>query len=371
MSTATHDHTGHDHPSGDADLRFAVNPYRDWVDKEGIPLAEGFAVNLMETPVGRWERYGANGSVVNVAGRGDFLDLWLIEVPPASETTPVHHLFETVVYVISGHGSTLIDAGGRKHSFEWGPHSMFAIPLNASYQFFNGTGNEPARLAMTTQFPLVMNVFRNDRFIFETDFEFTERYGTDESFQGKGRMVHDTTSDLYKDFWETNFVPDLSAFNELTPLEWRGKASNSIMFLLADGALHAHCSEIPVGRYKLAHRHIGGTHIYPVNGPGYSLLWYEGDEERIRVDWDHGWCYSPPDNMYHQHFNLSDIPSRYFAVKLGSRRYPFTQRMRTQFEETPTSLKNSKYQINADQEDPAIKQTYLEELAKRGMTMTG
>ena len=367
VSRPDHDHD-HDH---DEDLRFAVNSYRDWVDGEGVPVAEGFAVNLSQTPVARWERYGANGSVVNVAGRGDFLDLWLIEVPAASQTAPVHHLFEAVVYVISGHGSTVIEAGGRRHSFEWGPHSMFAIPMNATYQFFNGTGQQTARLAMTTQFPLVMNIFRNDELIFGTDFTFTERLGTDDSFQGKGRMVHDNTSELYKDFWETNFVPDLTAFSELTPLEWRGKNSNSIMFLLANGALHAHCSEIPVGRYKLAHRHIGGTHIYPVNGPGYSLLWYEGDEERIRVDWDHGWCYSPPDNMYHQHFNLANIPSRYFAVKLGSRRYPFTQRMRAQFEENKTSLKNSKYQINADQEDPAIKELYIAELADRGLTMTG
>ena len=40
---------------------------------------------------------------------------------------------------------------------------------------------------------------------------------------------------------------------------------------------------------------MGGTHIYPVSGHGYSLLWYEGNEERRRVDWSYGVVYSPPD----------------------------------------------------------------------------
>ncbi len=368
MST-TSTHTGeHLHDTDAAEERFAINSYRDWVDGEGVPVVEDFAVNLLETPVSRWERFDANGSVINVKGRGDFLDLWLIEVPPAGATAPQHHLFEAVVYVISGRGSTVVELGGRSHSFEWGPCSMFALPLNSTYRFFNATGGEPARLAMTTSFPIMMNLLRDDDFIFGTPHAFTERYGTDESYQGKGRAVRDRTSDLYTDFWETNFVPDLRAFSELTPLDWRGKSSSSIMFLLAGGVLHAHCSEIPVGRYKMAHRHMGGTHIYPVNGPGYSLLWFEGDAERIRVDWDHGWVYSPPDNMYHQHFNLAEIPSRYFAVKMGSRRYPVTQRMRNQFAVTRATLKDTKDQISADHEDPAIAETYTAELAKLGRT---
>lgn len=366
MTTTSAEQGGHLHASDAVAERFAIDTYREWVDGECVPTAEDFAVNLLETPVGRWERFDANGAVINVKGRGDYLDLWLIEVPPGGSTAPVHHLFEAVVYVISGRGSTVVELAGEEHSFEWGPCSMFALPLNATYRFHNGSGSEPARLAMTTAFPMLVNVFRNEEFIFGSDFVFQERYGAAGAFEGKGRAVRDRDSELYNSFWETNFVPDLRAFSELTPLEWRGKGSTSIMFLLAGGVLHAHCSEIPVRRYKMAHRHIGGTHIYPVNGPGYSLLWFEGDAERIRVDWDHGWVYSPPDNMYHQHFNLADIPSRYFAVKLGNRRYPLTNRMRNQFAATPDTLKTSKDQIRSEDEDPEIHKLYEAELARRG-----
>lgn len=349
-------------------MEFLISSYRNWVRDEGIPLHEDFGVNLMEAEVRPWDRYGINGAVLNVAGRGDYLDSWLFEIPPAASSVPQHHLFEAVVYVVSGQGSTTVTSSRGSRSFEWGPKSMFVIPLNATYQMFNASGREPARLAMTTAFPITMNIFHNSDFIFGTDVEFPERLGTDD-FQGNGKAVHDERHNAEHNFWITNFVPDLSAFDELKGLEWRGKASKAIMFLLADGVLHAHMSEIPPGSYKKAHRHMGGTHIYPVTGKGYSLLWYEGETERRRIDWEHGYCYSPPDNMYHQHFNLSDEPARYFAVKFGNYRYPVTGRMTGQFEDFGYSdgAAEKKTQIEYADEDPSIRELYRAELDKAGL----
>jgi uncharacterized RmlC-like cupin family protein len=352
-------------------MQFLISSYREWVKGEGIPLHEDFGINLMTAEVAPWDRYGINAAVLNVAGRGDYLDSWLLEVPPATSSIPQHHLFEAVVYVISGRGSTTVTSSRGSRSFEWGPKSVFAIPMNATYQLFNASGQEPARLAMTTSFPIIMNVFHNDNFIFNTDAEFPERLGTDD-FQGEGKTASHFSNGADHDFWITNFVPDLSVFDHLTGLEWRGKASKSIQFLLADGVLHAHCSEIPPGSYKKAHRHMGGTHIYPVTGRGYSLLWYEGQTDRIRIDWEHGTCYSPPDNMYHQHFNLSDEPARYFAVKFGNYRYPVTGRMAGQFADAGYSQANKekKTQIEYEEEDPSIRALYLEELEKAGLKFT-
>jgi mannose-6-phosphate isomerase-like protein (cupin superfamily) len=355
----------------DGRLRFGISPYLDWVAGEGVPFVDDFAVDLLHTPVGTWDRFGASGAVINVKGRGDYLDLWLLELAAAASTVPVQHLFEVIVYVISGHGSTSIEVGGEQRAFEWGPGSMFALPLNGRYQFFNSSGRAPARLAMTTAFPITMNLLHNDAFIFGADYDFRERLGSAESFGGNGKSVTDHDSSLKYELWETNFVPDLGAFAELKPLEWRGTASTSVMFLLADGVLHAHMSEIPTGRYKKAHRHMGGTHIYPVNGRGYSLLWWEGEEERIRVDWEHGWVYSPPDNMYHQHFNLADQPSRYFAVKFGNHRYPVTARMSRQFNATEESMRKSRDQINYEDEDPSTGALYRAELARAHAAVSG
>ena len=357
-----------EHDGAGEQMEFLISSYLEWVRGEGIPLHEDFGVNLMQAEVGPWERFGINGAVLNVAGRGDYLDSWLFELPAGGSSTPSHHLFEAVAYVVSGRGSTTVTTSHGSRSFEWGPKSMFCIPLNATYQLFNASGREPARIALTTAFPITMNVFHNEDFIFGTDVEFPERLGTDD-FKGGGRGIHDVRHNAEHNFWITNFVPDLARFDELKGLEWRGKASKSIMFLLAEGVLHAHMSEIPPGMYKKAHRHMGGTHIYPVTGRGYSLLWYEGSDERIRVDWEHGWCYSPPDNMYHQHFNLSDEPARYFAVKFGNYRYPVTGRMTGQFEDFGYSdgAKDKKTQIEYEEEDPTIRELYLAELDKAGL----
>lgn len=352
------------------DKGWLISSYRNWVAEEKLPVHEDFSIDLRTAEVVPWSRFGVNAAVVNVAGRGDFLDMWLLELPAGSSSVPQHHLFEAVAYVISGRGSTTVETPSGEHSFEWGPKSMFAVPLNARYRLFNASGREPARVALTTAFPITMNVLRDAEFIFGTDHVFADRFAGTGGFDGTGTAISNRRDDGREhNFWVTNFVPDLGVFTELKSLEWRGKASNSVMFILADGVLHAHMSEIPAGSYKKAHRHMGGTHIYPVTGRGYSLLWYEGDTERHRVDWEHGHVYSPPDNMYHQHFNLSAEPARYFAVKFGSYRYPVTGRMAGQFAISGDlkEQRRTRTQIDYEDEDPAIRELYLKELSAAGL----
>jgi hypothetical protein len=60
-----------------------------------------------------------------------------------------------------------------------------------------------------------------------------------------------------------------------------------------------------------------------VSGEGYSLLWYEGDDKFVELPWRHGFMYTPPFWMFHQHFNTCAQPARYLACSIGSARYPF------------------------------------------------
>ena len=88
---------------------------------------------------------------------------------------------------------------------------------------------------------------------------------------------------------------------------------------------------MPVGTYKKGHRHGADFSVYTVTGKGYSLLWYDGDEDYVRLEWEHGIVFAPPDMMFHQHFNTCDAPARYLAVAFGSLRYPFTAGRRKLF----------------------------------------
>ena len=75
-------------------------------------------------------------------------------------------------------GITSVESNdGTKHSFEWGPRSVFAPPLNLRHQFFNASGQQPARLAICCNMPAVYNLFRSEHFIFENQSTFPDREG--------------------------------------------------------------------------------------------------------------------------------------------------------------------------------------------------
>ena len=68
--------------------------------------------------------------------------------------------------------------------------SLFAIPLNASYQHFNASGTEPARYIAVTNAPPMMRLFRNQEFIFDSPVGFKDRFGGEaDYFSGGGTLA--------------------------------------------------------------------------------------------------------------------------------------------------------------------------------------
>ncbi len=352
--------------------RYGVDPYLDWVKKEGLPIAEDYALDLFEVETAEWPRYGVKGAAAHLKGRGDFCNMFVLELPPGKSTIPQRHLYEDVYYVLEGRGSTQIEfEDGQKRSFEWGPKSLFSIPLNAKHRHFNGSGTERALLATTTNLPMIMNVFHNERFVFDTPFDFIDRAGKSEYFAGEGDLI---TVRPGNHMWETNFVTDLAAI-ELKSWGDRGAGGTNIMFVLADGIMHAHISEMPVGTYKKGHRHGPSFHVMCVTGHGYSLLWFEGQKDFLRVDWKHGTVFPPADQQFHQHFNTSSHPARYLATAVGGLRYPLmvTQRHALlgkdgQKQGVSLSLKEGGGQIEYEDQDPRIHRIWLEEMKKNNVT---
>jgi quercetin dioxygenase-like cupin family protein len=145
---------------------FLVDPYLAWARSEGVPVYQDFGFDLLGLDLQPWARMDARGAYAHALGRGDFVNMYVCEIAPGRQTSPQQHLFEEVVYVLSGRGSTTVELPGRDDvSFEWQTGSVFALPLNARYRHFNGSGREATRFVSTTNLPLVMNVFRNEEFI--------------------------------------------------------------------------------------------------------------------------------------------------------------------------------------------------------------
>jgi mannose-6-phosphate isomerase-like protein (cupin superfamily) len=343
---------------------YMLNPYLDWAKAEGVPIHDGFAIDLITADAGPWARNDVRGAIVNLKGSGDFSTIFLYELPPGKNTSPQKHLFEEIIYVISGHGSTTIDVPeGGQHTFEWGPKSLFAIPLNTRHQHFNGSGSEPARLSSTNNLCMTLNLYHDHEFVFDNDFNFTARHGKNSYFAGEGDFIPMSPG---RHMWETNFIPDLTSI-ELKAWDARGKGSTSLLFILANGTMGGHSSEIPVGYYKKGHRHDSGRHVFSVTGTGYTLAWYEGDADFLRIPWHHGVVYAPPTGMFHQHFNISPQPARYLALGIGSRRYPFLETKVRSEKEVDLSVKEGGRQIEYEDQDARIHQIWLEEMRKVGL----
>ena len=349
--------------------RFLVDPYMNFAEGEGIPIHLDFGHDLLALETKPWDRYGARGCFAHCHGRGDFMANYVLEVPAGGKTTPIKHLYESFFFVLSGHGSTTVwSPNGESRTFEWGPKAVFAIPLNCKYQIFNGSGREATRLSCTNDAPLTMNLYHNIGFIFDNPYAFPERIGSAKHFDGEGDLVPITRgTKAALNLWETNFIHDLTSF-KLYELNERGKGSLNISFVLADGTMHSHSSEIPAGRYKKAHRHAAGTHVHAVTGEGYSLLWYEGDSEFKEIPWRHGVMYAPPFWMMHQHFNTCPEPARYLACSLGSRRYPFISFRKVSAEGGgSTSIQDGGRQIEYLDQDPRLHRKWLEAIKANGV----
>ena len=350
--------------------KFLVDPYLNWANGEGIPVHLDFGHNLLALETGPWDRYDARGCFAHTHGRGDFMANYVLEVPAGSKTRPVKHLYEAFFYTLSGYGSTTVNyPDGQIRTFEWGPRALFTVPLNCEYQIYNGSGQEPARLSCTNDAPLTLNLYHNEDFVFKNDFSFSERIGEKKHFDGDGDHIPVSRGEGVAplNLWETNFVSDLTNF-KLYEMDARGKGSLNVSFVLADSTMHAHSSSIPQGRYKKAHRHAAGTHVHAVDGIGYTLLWHEGDSEFKEFPWEHGFMYTPPFWMFHQHFNTGDKAARYLACSMGSRRYPFIAlRKRSAEGGGSISIQQGGRQVEYEDQDPRVHRKWLDALAKNGV----
>lgn len=331
--------------------RGGESPYQQWQKGEPIPRYGGsYIADLHALEVSDWPRTGQKGAFVNLAEQ-EADDAYVLEIAPGGETTVQHHFFEATFYVLDGRGATTLwQEGSRKHTVEWQRGSIFAAPLNCSYQHFNLDGEKPARLFAVTGAPTMMNLLRSPECIFENRFVFRDRWNPDDEdyFTGPGRRDESRERE-----WVTNLIPDIRHF-KLDENDPRGVRSYRMGFTLSGNQMVGHSSAWPPGTYLYGHRHGPGAHVVILEGEGYSLLWFEG-QKKTRVDWKEGSVLSPKEWEYHQHFNTSPVPVRYVAFRMGA---------------LDTRNPGLPDQIEPADEDPEVYNLYEAECAKHGLEPT-
>ena len=324
------------------------SPYHAWQAGEGLPIYRGsYIEDVHRLDVAPWSRTGQKGAFINLAEQ-EHDDAYVLEIEPGGKTDVLHHLFEAGIVVLDGNGATSFwQPTTERQTVEWQPGSLFAPPLNCYYQHFNLSGTQPARLLVVTNEPMVINLFRNTQYVFNSEYVFRDRYqGEQDYFVDHGFQDGST--------WKTNFVPDLRTFRlqDYRSKEARGAGNASMSFALSSNLMAAGVSLFPVGMYKKAHRHGLGAHILILQGQGFSLLWSEGDERR-RVEWREGSLISPKEMEYHQHFNTGPSPAMYLKFRLGN----LDSRHYQGFEPD---------QIEYELEDTSIYEIYAGECARHG-----
>jgi mannose-6-phosphate isomerase-like protein (cupin superfamily) len=309
--------------------KFLVDPYEDWAKAEGVPVHTGASVDMLTVAVKPWARYGLNGAFVHLNGRDDFLTIFVNELPANSGSTPQQHLYEEVCYVLSGSGSTEFEEpDGRTRVIEWGPKSLFALPMNARYRHSNGSAT-PARFAAINDMRYLFNLYRNEKFVFESPLRFSERHDGIEA------------------------VADLTR-QKPGPLT------------LARGTISSDVSELAPGTYNQAFRQMHGAHYFGVDGEGYMLTWEEGDQDFVRTPWRHGIAYAVPGMSFRQQFNAGATPARFLDVQLGSQEQPTFRHRRADYGDTTVYAAGSATIPFAGQ-DPRIHKEWLATISGKGV----
>jgi oxalate decarboxylase/phosphoglucose isomerase-like protein (cupin superfamily) len=360
------------------DLMAAFNKtaYFQWMNRQGIPIVDGYGVeDVRNLPMKPWEKIGGDASFINLYGMEGVTGMYVAEIPAGGALKPEKHFYEKVIVILSGHGATEVSHdGGRKQSFEWGPWSLFAPPMNTTHRMING-GREPVKFLAVTNAPLLFDVVHNEDFLFNCPYNFSDRYSGADGFFNVGTKRYENGM---QHIWETNFIMDIQSAS-LDSREVKGAGVRITQFELSGNGLIGHLAQWPSGRYHKAHYHGPGAILLGLQSSGYVLLWskelgtrpFESGRggEVVEVNWKEGSVYCPPGGWFHQHFNTGPNSARHLAVRYGSRLHPIGFKIADKRSEEGVyiDVKKGGTLINYEDEDPYIRKHYEDEMKKTGV----
>ncbi|MDA1185368.1 MAG: cupin domain-containing protein [Acidobacteria bacterium] len=332
-------------------------PYAAWVRAEGLEiLGSRHIPDLHTVELKPWPRRGGLGVFLNHDESRTSSDSYVCEIPPGKELAPQRQMYEEMIYVLDGRGSTMVwNDAGQRGMFEWRAGAVFAIPLNAWHQHFNGSGVEPARFVSVTNAPAIINTFDDLDFVFKTPYDFTRRFHGESAYFTGGGARHGLCLDA-------NVVPDAMSL-PLVPLAEHGGIDGHLRLRMAGGHMSGHLSQFPSATYTKAHTQGPGAHVIMLAGEGYTLVWPKGEAQQ-QYNWTPGTMIVPPSQCYQQYFNTGATPARYLVLKTESVAIRNAQGV-------PRSWIAERLggdQINYADESPSVRQRFAAVLAERGLT---
>ena len=243
---------------GSRDGRFV---YDRWMEAQGVPIHRGYFIEDLRTvEVAPWHERECNAAFIQVSGMEGVAEARLTELPPGATTPPMKFALDEVVYALSGHGiATVWTEGVDKHSFEFGPRSLFLLPRGAHRQFANARGDQPLRILHNNYLPVAMSLEPDPDFFFNNPYGHPEllRPSQDELYAvakrapGMGRGAT----------WYGNFFTDMGGWNDLVPHRQRGGGGHVVDVSFPNSQMGGHMSVFPPGTYKKGHRHGPGRVI--------------------------------------------------------------------------------------------------------------
>jgi oxalate decarboxylase/phosphoglucose isomerase-like protein (cupin superfamily) len=330
--------------------------YDRWMEAQDVPVHRGYFIEDLRTiEVAPWSERECNAAFIQLEGMEGVAEARISELAGGATVPPMKFALDEVIYTLNGNGICTVWAEGvDKHSFEFGPRSLFLIPRGAYRQFANARGDQPLRLLHNSYLPVAMSM--------EPDpgFYFNNPYGHPELLQPREEELYAVAKRAPSmgrgASWYGNFFTDMGAWENLVPHRQRGGGGHVVDVSFPHSQMGGHMSVFPPGTYKKGHRHGPGRVIVIPAGEGYSIMWPEGGEKVI-APWHEASMFTPPDRWFHQHFNVSKTPARYLALA------PLPQ-----FSGHSEKVEDrSRDQIEYTREEPWIREMFEDELGKRGL----
>jgi quercetin dioxygenase-like cupin family protein len=312
--------------AGTGAFKRAAMPYDRFMEAEGVPIFRGIGVKRVhDLPMKPWARLGGKGSFIQLYGTEGLWGMYVIQIPSGGALNIERHIYEKVVYIVEGRGSTEVwnEGQAKPQQFEWQKGALFSIPVNAHHRFVNAS-NSPALLLCGTTAPNVMNLHDDMAFIFDCPFNFTSRYsGAQDYFVQKDDIAPDPLRGLAMK--RTNFLADIRE-SDLPLDNRRSPGYRRIEPHMAGQRFYLWIGQHENGRYSKAHKHGSSAILICAKGKGYTYAWPESlgtnpwkdgyGDKVLRQDYEEGGMVSAAPmsgDWYHQHFGTGSGPLRLTA----------------------------------------------------------